>query len=107
MLVYVDDIIITGSNSLPISQLITDLGREFAVKDLGDLNYFLRVEAHRDGNGLFLSQRQYILNILQCTRMLDAKPVSSPMSSSQKLSLFSGTPYEDQTLYRSIVGALQ
>ena len=55
MLVYVDDIIITGSNSLAISQLITAFGREFAVKDLGDLNYFLGVEAHRDGIGLFLS----------------------------------------------------
>ena len=39
--------------------------------------------------------------------MLDAKPISSPMSSSQKLSLFSGATYSDPSNYRSVVGALQ
>jgi len=107
LLVYVDDILITGSNPLAISQLITNLNHEFAVKDLGHLKYLMGMEAHQLAEGLLLSQRQYIFNLLQCTNMMDAKPVSSPMSSSQKLSLVSGAPYSDPSNYRSVVRALQ
>jgi histone deacetylase 1/2 len=107
LLVYVDDILITGSNPLAISQLITNLSQEFAVKDLGRLKYFLGMEAHQLAEGLLLSQSQYIFNLLQRTNMVDAKPVSSPMSSSQKLSLVSGAPYSNPSNYRSVVGALQ
>lgn len=57
--------------------------------------------------GLFLSQSQYIYNLLSRTNMLDAKPVSSPMTSSQKLSLFLDAPYSEPSTYWSIVGALQ
>ena len=46
LLVYIDDILIIGSNPLAISQLITNLRHEFAVKDLGHLKYFLGMEAH-------------------------------------------------------------
>jgi hypothetical protein len=107
LLVYVDDILITGSSPLAISQLISNLSQEFAVKDLGHLKYFLGIEAHQLPAGLLLSQSQYIFNLLQRTKMLDAKPVSSPMSSSQKLSLFSGAAYSEPSKYRSVVGALQ
>jgi len=104
LLVYVNDILITGSN---ISQLITNLSHEFPVKDLGHLKYFLGMEAHQLAEGLLLLQSQYIFNLLQRTNMLDAKPVSSLMLSSQKLSLVSGAPYSDPSNYHSIVGALQ
>ncbi|KAF5451074.1 hypothetical protein F2P56_031373 [Juglans regia] len=107
LLVYVDDILITRSSPLAISQLIANLSQEFDVKDLGHLKYFLGVEAHHLPEGLLLLQSQYIFNLLQRTKMLDAKHVSSPMSSSQKLSLFSGATYPDPSNYRSIVGALQ
>ena len=107
LLVYVDDILITGSSSKAIAKLITILSSEFAVKDLGGLHYFLGINALHVEDGLLLSQSQYIYNLLQCTKMLDAKPVSSPMSSSQKLSLFSGAPHPDPANYRSVVGALQ
>jgi hypothetical protein len=107
LLVYVDDILITDSSPLAISQLISNPSQEFAVKDLGHLKYFLGIEAHQLPAGLLLSQSQYIFNLLQRTKMLDAKPVSSPMSSSQKLSLFSGAAYLEPSKYRSVVGALQ
>ncbi|KAF5460295.1 hypothetical protein F2P56_020175 [Juglans regia] len=107
LLVYVDDILITSSSSTAIAHLITNLSSVFAVKDLGRINYFLGIKAIYVDDGLILSQSQYIYNLLQRTNMINAKPISSPMSSTQKLSLLSGAPHSDPTHYRSVVGALQ
>ena len=106
LLVYVDDILIKSSSPLAISQLINNLSQEFVIKDLEHLKYFLGIEAYQLPTCLLLSQSQYIFNLLQRTKMLDAKPVSSPMSSSQKLSLFSGATYSDPSNYCNVVGAL-
>lgn len=107
LLVYVDDILITGSGLKAISQLIQKLSHKFAIKDLEELSYFLGIQVHKVAEGLLLSQSQYIYNLLQHTKMIDAKPVSSPMSASQKLSLLSSAPYSNPSNYRSLVGALQ
>lgn len=63
-LIYVDDILITDNSSSYICQLILSLGREFAIKDLGRLHYFLGIEAHTQSNSLLLSQKKYILDLL-------------------------------------------
>ena len=107
ILVYVDDILITGSSQLAVTSVIRSLGMEFALKDLGDLHYFLGVEAHCVPEGLFLSQHRYIINLLHRTNMTHAKPVASPMSTTHALTMFAGDVFEDETLYRSTVGALQ
>ena len=80
ILIYVDDIIITGSSSQAINSLILALGSDFDIKNLGDLHYFLGIEAHHSQDGLFLCQKRYILSLLKRTNMLHAKPISSPMS---------------------------
>jgi hypothetical protein len=79
LLIYVDDIIITTFVPHAIDELLQLLQLDFAVKDL--LNFFLRVEVHLK-YGLLLSQRRYILDLLKRTNILEAKPISSPMSSS-------------------------
>ena len=107
ILIYVDDIIITGSSTSVIDSVIQSLSREFAVKDLGKLSYFLGVELLPHKAGLFLTQRQYILNLLNRNKMAEARPISSPMSSSSQLSLLAGVEFSNPTLYRSTVGALQ
>lgn len=107
ILVYVDDIIITASVPAAISNLLQQLQISFAVKDLGKLNYFLGVEVVPLKSGLLLSQRRYILDLLKRTNMLEAKPISSPMSSSSSLSAFDGDSMDDPLLYRSTVGSLQ
>jgi len=104
---YVDDIIVTSHSSTLISSLISKLQGDFPIKDLGSLHYFLGVEVLRHNQGMFLSQRKYILDLLQKANMLSAKPVTSPMSSSTTLSLFDGEAFDDPSLYRSIVGSLQ
>jgi len=105
-LVYVDDIILTGSSLSLIDSLLHSLSLDFPIKDLGSLNFFLGVEVHRSPTGLHLCQQRYIADLLKRTSMQFAKPVSSPMSTSSPLSQFDGTPMSDTTLYRSTVGAL-
>uniref|UniRef100_A0A2N9EUK2 Reverse transcriptase Ty1/copia-type domain-containing protein n=1 Tax=Fagus sylvatica TaxID=28930 RepID=A0A2N9EUK2_FAGSY len=107
VLIYVDDIILTGSHSAAIDDLLLSLKRDFAVKDLGSLNFFLGIEVLPNASGVLLSQQRYILDLLTRTKMTDAKPVSTPMASSTTLSAFDGEPFSDQTLFRSTVGALQ
>jgi len=107
LLIYVDDIIITASVPAAITELLQLLSNDFAVKELGDLHYFLGVEVIKVKSGLLLSQRRYILDLLKKTNMIEAKPVTSPMASSSTLSAFTGDPMEDPSLYRSTVGSLQ
>lgn len=56
LLLYVDDIIITSNDPYSISTLIQQLAKEFAMKDLGPLHYFLGLEVYRSRDTLFLSQ---------------------------------------------------
>lgn len=60
ILVYVDNIIITDNNNDELVALVGLLGQEFSLKDLGELNYFLGIQAIRRGSDLILSQEQYI-----------------------------------------------
>ena len=106
-LVYVDDIILTGSSISAVDDLIRSLSLTFPIKDLGSLNFFLGVEVHRSSTGLHLSQQCYIANILKRTNMELAKPISSPMSIAAPLSKLDGISMADPTIYRSTVGALQ
>lgn len=57
ILVYVDDIILTGNNQHHLNLFITLLSNRFSLKDLGTLSYFLGIEAHYSPKGLLLTQR--------------------------------------------------
>ncbi|VVA35516.1 PREDICTED: Retrovirus-related Pol poly from, partial [Prunus dulcis] len=105
ILVYVDDILVTGPSSLACHQVIKQLSSIFPVKDLGPVHYFLGLEVHRSSQGLALSQTKYAYDLLQRTDFLGAKPCSTPLGSS-KLDLDSPA-LSDPTFYRSTVGALQ
>lgn len=109
VLVYVDDIIVASSTEKATTALLADLQGEFALKDLGDLHYFLGIEVSKVNNGIVLSQDKYATDLLKRVGMSDCKPVSTPLSTSEKLSLHEGTLLgsNDGTQYRSIVGALQ
>jgi hypothetical protein len=61
LLVYVDDVIITNSSQAAVEALLKDLRSDFALKDLGDLQYFLGIQVVKKGDGILLSQEQYAL----------------------------------------------
>jgi hypothetical protein len=108
LLVYVDDIIVTSSSPAAVKALLDDLRSDFALKDLGDLHYFLGVQVTRTKNGLTLSQEKYASEILQKVGAVKCEPVQTPLVTSEKLSANGGTSLsdEDATQYRSLVGGL-
>lgn len=68
ILVYVDDIVITGSSSTVVNQLINTMNKKFALKDLGPLSFFVGIEvSYPPTGGLFLSQSKYIQDLLNKT----------------------------------------
>jgi histone deacetylase 1/2 len=100
VLIYVDDIIVASSIPSATAALLSDLNKEFALKDLGDLHYFLGIEVNKVVDAS---------DILKRVGMSDCKPVNAPMSTSEKLSVHEGDLLgpSDATQYRSMVGALQ
>ncbi|GJY90073.1 retrovirus-related pol polyprotein from transposon TNT 1-94 [Tanacetum coccineum] len=107
ILVYVDDIIVTGNNKGTIDNIICQLGSAFALKDLGPLNYFLGIEIVPHVSGILLSQKKYILELLQSAGLSNCNPVSSPMVTSSSLSLDDNTAFSNPVKYRQVVGSLQ
>ncbi|KAE8735348.1 hypothetical protein F3Y22_tig00000340pilonHSYRG00251 [Hibiscus syriacus] len=107
LLVYVDDIILTGDKEVVVQSVIDRLNAQFSLKDLGPLHFFLGVEVSYEGGDVVLSQQKYIQDLLQKHGFGEVKSLPTPMVSNIKLSAKEGTPLEDAAQYRSIVGALQ
>ena len=105
LVVYVDDIIITGNDMTVISSLKSFLHGQFHTKDLGMLKYLLDVEVMRSKRGIFLSQRKYVSDLLSETGKLAAKPCPFPMQQSLHLTR-EGELFEDPERYRRLVGKL-
>lgn len=77
--VYVDDIIVTGSNSSEIDNLKSFLHQEFTIKDLGFLHYFLGLEVHYLDSGIVIPQRKSTQELLQEVGFLDVTPCVTPL----------------------------
>ena len=80
-----DDIIGAGNDADEIEKLKRMLAKEFKIKDLGKLRYFLGIEVARSKKGIFLSQRKYVLDLLKETGMLGCKPGDSPIDPKHNL----------------------
>ncbi|KAJ4767670.1 Gag/pol [Rhynchospora pubera] len=107
VLVYVDDIIVTGDDDKLVAECIEQLSTQFAVKDLGKLHYFLGIEAQFTTQGLLLTQSKYLADLLNRVNMINSKPVLTPMATGVTLSKDDGALFDDPHLYRSVIGALQ
>jgi hypothetical protein len=106
ILVYVDDIIVTGTSFSEIDRIKQILDANFKIKDLGKLKYFLGLEVAHSTQGITISQRKYCLDLLEDTGLLASKPVSTPLDPSIKLHQDDGKPFEDITQYRRLIGRL-
>ncbi|KAB2598442.1 hypothetical protein D8674_001362 [Pyrus ussuriensis x Pyrus communis] len=108
LLLYVDDIILTGSNSLKLQSVIDALADVFDLKDMGRLTYFLGLHIqYRDDGSLFISQTKYAKDVLHKAGMENCKSTSTPLKPHTQLLVGEGTLLADPSHYRSIVGALQ
>ncbi|KAH9750608.1 retrovirus-related pol polyprotein from transposon RE1 [Citrus sinensis] len=107
LLIYVDDIIVTRNNNAEIEQLISNLSSTFALKDLGNLNFFLGIEVIRNDETLVLSQSKYIKDLLAKFDLRDCKGTDTPLATTEKLSKNMGEVITDATQYRKAIGGLQ
>ncbi|XP_038991413.1 uncharacterized mitochondrial protein AtMg00810-like [Hibiscus syriacus] len=98
VLVYVDDIVVTGSDS-DLAEDVVQLGSEFSLIDLGELNFFLGLEIERCESALFLTQRKYVRELLEKAGMVDARSAPTPMVSTPKLTHDAGCPLDERALY--------
>uniref|UniRef100_A0A251VGI9 Putative reverse transcriptase, RNA-dependent DNA polymerase n=1 Tax=Helianthus annuus TaxID=4232 RepID=A0A251VGI9_HELAN len=107
LLVYVDDIVLTGNKNSFLDTFVRALGHKFSIKDLGTLHHFLGIEVIPTSHGLFLSQHRHIQDILTSFKMDGAKEVLTPLSTSDPLTSSDSSPSVDSTPYRQLVGTLQ
>ncbi|XP_016650515.1 PREDICTED: uncharacterized mitochondrial protein AtMg00810-like [Prunus mume] len=85
LIVYVDDIIVTGNDTEEQLKLQKYLSQEFEMKDLGDLKYLLGIEVARSKIGIFMCQRKYVIDLLTETGMLGCKLADTAIEMNQKL----------------------
>lgn len=107
LLVYVNDIIVTGSSSVELSKLISTLATRFSLKDFGCLGYFLGVKVIPSAAGMLLSQRKYIIDLLHKSGTTNTKQASTPLSASAQLLKDSDVLLSSPTKYRKLIGSLQ
>ncbi|XP_062079995.1 cellulose synthase A catalytic subunit 9 [UDP-forming]-like [Humulus lupulus] len=103
LILYVDDIIVTGNHTEEMSMIKERLAKEFEVKNLGALRYFLGMEFARSKSGISVSQRKYTLDLLKETEMLSSKPNKTPIELGDKRRMFEGSPV-DKGRYQQLVG---
>ncbi|GJY90671.1 putative RNA-directed DNA polymerase [Tanacetum coccineum] len=109
LLVYVDYIVITGSNLDEIDKFKRFLASKFQIKDLGSLKYFLGIEVLENKNGLCLSQRKYCMELLSEYGLLACKPVATPMQQNVSLSHIEtekDKKLKNLTAYQKLIGKL-
>ncbi|KAK3018269.1 hypothetical protein RJ639_004504 [Escallonia herrerae] len=106
LIVYVDDIILTGDDYEEMNRLKTILAKEFEIKDLEKLRYFLGMEVARSNKEISISQQKYTLDLLKETGMLGCKPVDTPMDLTCKLGMKEGNTPIDKGRYQRLIGRL-
>uniref|UniRef100_A0A2N9IDW1 Reverse transcriptase Ty1/copia-type domain-containing protein n=1 Tax=Fagus sylvatica TaxID=28930 RepID=A0A2N9IDW1_FAGSY len=102
ILLYVDDMIITGDDTTSIRDLQKFLSQHFEMKDLGTLSYFLGLEVTSSSDGYYLSQAKYAFDLLSKADLTDSKTVSTPLELNVKLNTIDGEPLSDATTLNSI-----
>ncbi|XP_021715956.1 uncharacterized protein LOC110683856 [Chenopodium quinoa] len=106
VLVYDDDLIISGNDSSTIATFKSYLSDCFHMKDLGVLKYFLGIEVARSPEGIFLCQRKYTLDIIAEPGLLGARPASTPIEQNHTLAKFESSILSDPEMYRRLMGRL-
>jgi hypothetical protein len=107
LLLYVDDIILTGSVPAAIQELIRGLAQAFELKDLGPLKYFLGLQVEYTNSGLLVHQTKYATDLLDKHNMSTCKPCSTPFVPPSTSVLTESSFLSDPFSYKSLVGALQ
>jgi hypothetical protein len=106
LVLYVDDLILTSSDSKLLNYVKTSLKKKFEMTNLGFFHYFLGLQVLQTNEGIFLSLSNYACDILHCFHMEDFKPTPSPFLYGVNLVATCTSPKVDATLYLQLVGSL-
>ena len=106
LIVYVDDIIVTGNDEKEKNTLKQCLAKEFEIKDLRKLKYFLGIEVAQSKQGVFISQQKYVIDLPRNTCMMASKPVATPIEQNHRLSEALGEKKVDRKMYQRLVWRL-
>ena len=106
ILLYVDDMLITGDDPEYITFVKDRLCDQFMMSDLGSLSYFLGIEIESTAAGYYLSQSKYIQDLLARSGLTDTRTAATPMELHLHLKPSDGLPLADPTRYRHLVGSL-
>jgi hypothetical protein len=104
--VYVDDLVLGGTDANEIQHIKTLLDTRFNIKDLGILKYFLGFAVARSQAAISLCQRKYTLDLIQDACLTGTKPCPTSMQPQLQLHKASGEPLTDPTTYRRLIGRL-
>ena len=105
-LVYIDDLIIIGSDPSLVDNIIRQLDFKFSTKDLRELSFFCGDEVLTTSTSFLLSQQKYVIDLLSKHNMLNSKPVSTPLVVGTSLTATDGSMSVNATLYCQVVGGL-
>ena len=99
--------VVTGNSSEVLSKLLQQLNREFRMKDMGMIHYFLGIQVQSHDKGLFLCQQKYAEDLLAVASMSDCSPMPTPLPLQLKKVQDQGVPFSNPTYFRSLAGKLQ
>ena len=99
LLVYVDNIIVTRNDEREKHDMKQRLEKEFEIKELGKLKYFLGIEVAYSTQGIFISQQKYVTDLLIETGKIGCKPISTPLDPNHKLGEAKEEPMVDKRMY--------
>ena len=106
LLLYVDDMIITGDDLIGIQELKNFLSQQFEMKDLGFLSYFLGLEITHSTDGLYITQAKYASELLSRVGLTNSKTVDTLVELNAHLTPTGGKPLSNPSLYRRLVDSL-
>ncbi|KAL2232769.1 UNVERIFIED_CONTAM: Retrovirus-related Pol polyprotein from transposon RE1 [Sesamum indicum] len=106
LLVYVDDVLLTGPCEDAIHDAKVFLDKAFTIKDLGAAKYFLGLEIARSTAGISITQHKYIRDIISDVGLSSSKMASTPLPLGIKLSAHTSSPLLNPESYRRLVGRL-
>ncbi|XP_020584559.1 uncharacterized protein LOC110027457 [Phalaenopsis equestris] len=96
----------TGNDEKDKHELKLRLVKEFEIKELGKLKYFLGLEVAYSTQGIFISQQKYMIDLLTETEKIGCKSIAIPIDPNYKLGEAKEEPAVDKGMYQRLVGKL-
>ncbi|KAL6347481.1 hypothetical protein AAG906_026003 [Vitis piasezkii] len=100
---YVDDMLVIGNQLGLIQSFKDEMNKVFEMTNLGVMKFFLGMKVMQSHSGIFICQQKNAMDMLKKFKMQDCKPVSTPMTTNEKLSKDDGFDKIDEGLYRSLI----